>query len=107
MNLLTPVIEEKVQSGIIAAIGRKEYHKAPRQISEILVELHASIPDQKRVSFGIVYTIKVLSEYLYTNLARTGAPIREVGGVLFEESDDTKPRRIGGSTNSLSIPSRF
>jgi hypothetical protein len=84
MNLLTPAIEEKVQSSIIDSIGRKEYHQASRQISEILVELHASIPDKKRVSYGIVYTIKVLGEYLYTQLARTGAPIHEVAGVLSE-----------------------
>jgi hypothetical protein len=94
MNLLTPVVEEKVQSGIIARIRRKEYRQASRQIAEILVELHASIPDKKRVSYGIVYTINVLGEYLYTQLARTGAPIHEVAGVLFEESDDTKPKCV-------------
>jgi hypothetical protein len=94
MNLLTPVIEEKAQSGIIDRIGRTEYHEACRHISEILVELHANIPDKKRASYGIVNTIKILGAYLYTQLARTGAPIHEVAGIVFEESDDSRPRCV-------------
>jgi len=94
MNILTPAIEEKVQSGIIDGMMRGEYHHASRQIPDVLVELHANIPDKKRVSYGIVHTIKILSEYLYTLLAEAGAPIYEVAGALYDASEDTKPKCV-------------
>jgi 3-methyladenine DNA glycosylase AlkC len=94
MNLLTPEIEGRVQSGIIAAIAQEEYRQASRQIPGILVELYASIPDQKCVSYGIVYAIKVLGQTLYLQLARAGAPIREAAGVLFEVSDETRAKCV-------------
>jgi 3-methyladenine DNA glycosylase AlkC len=94
MNILTPEIKEKVQSGILDAITRKEYDQASRQISEVLAELYASIPDKNRVSYGTVYTIKVLSQYLYTQLARAGAPVYEVAGAMVKESADIKPRCV-------------
>jgi len=94
MNILTPTIEKKILSGIIDGIMRKEYHQAAREISDVLVELYQSIPDKNRVSYGIVYTIKVLSEYLYTQLVRTGTPVYEVADAIFQESDDTKPKCV-------------
>jgi 3-methyladenine DNA glycosylase AlkC len=94
MNILTPAIKKKIQSGIIDSIMRKEYHQASREISDVLVELYACIPDKNRISYGIVYTIKVLSEYQYTQLARTGVSVYEVAGTIYEESHDTKPKCV-------------
>ena len=94
MKILTPAIAERVQSGIIDGITRREYHRASQEISNVLIELHASIPEKNRISYGIVYTIKVLSEYLYTQLTRIGAPVYEVAGTLFQESNETKPKCV-------------
>ena len=90
MDILIPAIKKKIQSSIIDSIRRKEYHHASREISDVLVAFYASIPEKNRVSYGIVYTIKVLSEYLYKQLTRTGGPVYEVAGTIYEESDDTK-----------------
>lgn len=94
MNILTPAIRKRVQSGIIVSITRREYHQVSSQISDILVELYTGIPDKNRASYGIVYTIKVLSEYLYTQLAQTGAPVQEVAGAIYAKSDNTKPKCV-------------
>jgi 3-methyladenine DNA glycosylase AlkC len=94
MNILTPDIEKKIESGIIARVVQKQYHQASRRISDILSELYASIPDRNRISYGIVYTVKILSEYLYTRLAQMGAPVYELASALYEQSDDTKPKCV-------------
>lgn len=94
MKVLTPAIAARVQSGIIDGITRREYHRASQEISNVLIELYANIPEKNRASYGIVYTIKVLSEYLYTQLTRIGAPVYEVAGTLFQESNDTKPKCV-------------
>jgi hypothetical protein len=94
MNILTPAIKKRIQSGIIENIARRAYHQVSRQISDILGELYAGIPDKNRASYGIVYTIKVLSEYLYTQLAQTGAPVQEVAAAIYAESDDRKPKFV-------------
>lgn len=94
MKILTPAIIKRVQSGIIDSITRREYYRASQEISSVLTELYANIPEKNRVSYGIVYTIKVLSEYLYTQLTRIGAPVYEVAGTLFEESADTKAKSV-------------
>ncbi len=94
MKILTPAIAARIHSGIIDSIVGRQYYRASQEISKVLIELHASIPKENRVSYGIVYTIKVLSEYLYTQLTRIGAPVYEIAGTIFQESNDTKPKCV-------------
>ena len=94
VRILTSTITERVQSGIIASITRREYNRASQEISNVLIELYANIPEKNRVSYGIVHTIKVLSEHLYTQLTRIGAPVCEVAATLFQQSNDTKPKCV-------------
>ncbi|MCJ7723165.1 MAG: hypothetical protein MUP03_03440, partial [Anaerolineales bacterium] len=62
MNLLDQTIEKKIHRTIMPAVLSGEYQKAQDGMSHVLDELHASIPDSKRISHGIVYTVKLLSE---------------------------------------------
>jgi 3-methyladenine DNA glycosylase AlkC len=101
MNILTPAIKDKIQSAVFDNMMRGQYQQASRGISHALLELHAGIPEEKRVSFGIVYAVKVLSEYLYTELARTGAPLYEIASKIFTESEDTKPKCVALGMMSL------
>ncbi len=104
MNIMTPEIEQKVRSGIISSIVRREYRQAPQQLSEILAELYAGIPDRDRASHGIVYTVKVLSQYLYAQLAQTGLPVQEIASVIYAQSNDAKPRFVALGIMSFSGP---
>ena len=94
MNIMTLAIEKKIQSHIIDNIRRNEYHQASREISDILDELYANIPEKNRISYGMVYTIKVLSEYLYSQLKRDGLPVFEIASTIYEESDATKVKCV-------------
>lgn len=61
---------------------------------DILQELHDSIPDSKRVSFGIVYTIQELSKHLFSSLAEANASVYEVGSALFGQSSDFRSKGV-------------
>ena len=94
MKLLTTEIEKKIHRDIIKSLLREEYDSAIRNISEILDELYANIPDNKRISYGIVHTIKVLSEHLYARLTVIDAPVHQIASSVFESSEDVKTRGV-------------
>ncbi len=94
MELLNKEIENKIKSGIINIVLRKEYDSAAKNISSILDELHARIPHSKRVSYGIVYVIRLLSEYLYVHLTEMGKPVFRAASNLFEKSDTFESKAV-------------
>jgi 3-methyladenine DNA glycosylase AlkC len=53
-----------------------------------LKELYANIPEKKRVSYGRVYTIKVLANYLYMHLTDTGDPVFKIASTLYTASEE-------------------
>jgi len=94
MNLITQPIQKKIQSCIIDNIRRNDYYQASRGISDILDELYAGIPEKNRISYGVVYTIKVLSENLYTQLKRDGLPVYETAGTMYDEGDASRVKCV-------------
>ncbi len=90
MNILNDEMEKKIQNDIIDCVLQEEYDLAINGISNILGELYANIPDNKRISYGRVHTIKVLSEYLYTRLVEIDAPVYHIASSVFKKSNDLK-----------------
>jgi len=85
MNLLTDELETKIQETILAPAIRGEYAQAVSAISPALDELHANIPNKKRISYGITHTVKVLAKYLHASLSEENAPIFEIASQLFNQ----------------------
>ncbi len=94
MNILNSEIEKKIKGEIINAILEKKYDVAKRNISHILDQLYANIPDNKRISYGRVYAIKVLSQCLYNQLVEIDAPVYEIASKIFKQSDDFKSKGV-------------
>ena len=63
-------------------------------MSNILGELYNNIPENKRVSFGRVYTVQVLSKYLFSSLAELDANVFETGKAMFENSKDSQSKGV-------------
>jgi len=63
-------------------------------VVNVLKELYDNIPENKRISFGRVYTVQVLSRYLFSNLLKIDVNLYEVGATLFESSNDFQNRGI-------------
>jgi 3-methyladenine DNA glycosylase AlkC len=94
MNILNAGVERKIQKDIMDPLLQGKYALAMERISPIVDELYANIPDNKRISYGIVHVVKTLSEYLYTHLVEIDAPVYQVASHIFEESDDSQGKGI-------------
>jgi 3-methyladenine DNA glycosylase AlkC len=88
MDILTGAIENKITRDILDPAVRQEYAAATGQIAAVLVELYANIPAHKRISYGRVHTVKVLADYLYTQLTAAGAPVFDIAPNLYDASPD-------------------
>jgi 3-methyladenine DNA glycosylase AlkC len=67
---------------------RGKYALAMKHVHDVLEVLYDNIPENKRISFGRVYTVQVLSRYLFSSLAEANAKVYEIGATLFEKSED-------------------
>jgi 3-methyladenine DNA glycosylase AlkC len=86
MNLLTSELETKIQNDILAPAIQGDYALASKNIDPVLQELYANIPDNKRISYGRVHTLKVLSKYLYTHLKEADTLVFEIASQLHDVS---------------------
>jgi len=94
MKILNNNIESKIDSNIIPALLHHDYDLAVKNITEILGCLYNSMPEKNRISYGRVFTIKVLSEYLYNQLRQNGARVFQIASTLFTTSEDFKNKGI-------------
>ena len=94
MNILNDTIEQKIQNEIINHLSQQDYDVVTKNIPIILDDLYANIPEKKRISYGRVHTIKVLSQYLYTHLLDRDAPIYQIASTLFTKSAEFRTKGV-------------
>jgi len=94
MKIMNDEIEKKIQTQIIKKIQEKEYDSTIEAIPQIIDALYANIPDNKRISYGIVHTVKVLSEYLYTRFTELNVPVYETASNIFYNGNDFKSKGV-------------
>ena len=63
-QLINPSIQEQIRANILCPLQQSNYQAALQGMVEVLDQLHANIPVCKRISFGVVFTIQVLAEFL-------------------------------------------
>jgi 3-methyladenine DNA glycosylase AlkC len=78
----------------VEPLRRREYDLAMDAIPQVVDAIHANIPDNKRVSYGIVYAIRVLSEHLYGRLVQVGVPIFPAASRMLRSTADGKCRGV-------------
>lgn len=94
MKILDLKIEEEIDKRIINNVLQKQYNPAIKSISIIIDELYANIPHNKRISYGIVHTIKLLSKCLYDRFVEIEMPLYETAVELFQKSEDYKSKGV-------------
>ncbi len=93
MNILTPKIEKRIKGTVIDNIRRDRHDLVLRNIPRVLDRLYDSIPDNKRISYGIVHTLDVLTKYLYENLE--GHFLFPAASTIFEKGNEFKNKAVG------------
>ena len=94
MELLNEKITARIKSDITDRLLQGDYDSSITGISRVLGQMHDSIPDSKRISYGIVHTIKILSEYLYDRLADADAPVLRIAAAIFDKSGDPSVKGV-------------
>lgn len=94
MELLNDKITARIKSDITDRLLQGDYDSSNAGISRILGQMYDNIPDNKRISFGIVHTIKILSEHLYARLSDADAPVLRIASKIFDESDDPNVKGV-------------
>jgi len=90
MNILNETIENTIRTDIIDKLLQQDYQQAIENINLVIDSLYANIPEKKRISYGRVYTIKILSENLFHQLNALTAPVLTIATTIFEKGDDYK-----------------
>jgi len=94
MEILNKEIETRIQNDIIDVVLRGKYDLARGNLVQVIDELYVNIPDNKRISYGIVHVIKTLSEYLYAHLVEKDAPVYQIASHIFEETNDFRSKGV-------------
>ena len=94
MQILTRDIKKRIQQDIITNVLQNNHAQATKHVVDILKELYDCIPENKRISFGIVYTIQVLSKHLFTCFVEQNANVYKIGATLFERSEDFQSKGV-------------
>ncbi len=67
MKLINKQLEKDIENKILLLTA----NKVENGILDVLEALYKAILDNKRISYGTVHTIKVLSKYIFDNLKFT------------------------------------
>jgi 3-methyladenine DNA glycosylase AlkC len=94
MDLFNDEITALVQHEIIEPFVKGEDDRAIEAVVPVLEALYAAIPDNKRISYGRYYTIKVLGVELSDVLKEAGLSLFEIGVKMYDRSDDYRTRGV-------------
>lgn len=95
MNLLNPTIESSIETNIIQNLISNNYEAGIEHIRSTLIQLYNSIPDNKRISYGRVHVIKLLSQLIHEKLVEAEAPVFSISKKIFEQSTDFWSAGVG------------
>lgn len=101
MRVLREEIERRTDASVVECLRRGDYGLAMDAIPQMVDDIHANIPDNKRVSYGIVFAIKVLSEHLYGRLLQARVPIFPAAFHMLEAATDATCRGVSLGLLSL------
>ena len=94
MDLLSDTIKSKIKNTIHTSITKHDFRTSSECIKEILDDLYNNIPDNKRISYGRYYTIKVLSKYLNEQLSHHHISSYDVSTSLIDKTDDFRVKGV-------------
>lgn len=101
MKPLNKEIRRGIDHSIVGPVRCGEYRSAMEGISRVVDDIHAGIPDHKRVSYGVVYAIRTLSDDLYQHLVRANVPILPAASHMLRASTDARCRGVSLGLLSL------
>jgi 3-methyladenine DNA glycosylase AlkC len=94
MKLLSSRLEKDIDKKIIENIVKGKYNLAVINVGLYFDKLYKKIPSKKRISYGRVHVIKILSKYIFDKLSEKGSVNFEVAADLYGNSNDFKSKGV-------------
>jgi 3-methyladenine DNA glycosylase AlkC len=94
MDLIDVHAERWLAQHFFQPIAQNNLLSAAKSLPQILDYLYEQIPQKRRISYGRVYTIKVLSEYLFNQLSKQDAFIYSISFQLFKLCKEIRSKGV-------------
>ncbi len=94
MEILNNNLKKEIKTVIARDIKYKNFSELCDEVERFINIIYNSIPDNKRISFGIVATIKLLGEFIFNILLEKNLPVFEIAKKLYNTSQNFKPRAV-------------
>ncbi len=94
MEILNNNLKNKIREIIVKQLNYNNYQLLANKLTEFVDILYKKIPDEKRISYGIVYTIKLLSEFIFNLLSKENLPVLEISKKLYDNSQEFKSKAV-------------
>ena len=95
MELFTDSALETLDREVFGVIEKKEWRRLDAGIISVIGMLYDAIPEHKRISYGIVHTVKLMSQTIAQRLQSDPESMYETGARCFENASDFKSRMVG------------
>ena len=94
MKLITSAIKSQIENVVIEKIQRSDFLSASNGIEEIVDEMYRNIPQNKRISYGIVHTVKELGNYLFLVLNEKKISVFDTASSVFDNAIKTESKAV-------------
>lgn len=88
MDLLTECIKDFIDTQMMKPLEKGDLKTAAVSIANVQVKLYESIPENKRISFGRYFTVKILAKYIFEKLNEENIPVFDTASAIFEKTDN-------------------
>lgn len=89
MELITPEMAAKIKDNIVLPFFRNEIKVVIANVPDLVRKFHSSIPENKRISYGIVHVVRLIGNYLFQHFSESGDSSFEKVKKWFDNSNDS------------------
>ncbi|MBI9011777.1 MAG: hypothetical protein JEZ08_06045 [Clostridiales bacterium] len=89
------VMNECIKNELASLLIEKNYNAIDGCLENIIINLHQSIPDRKRISYGITYVVKTFVKDLYKWLEESEFDTLDIADMIYENMKTFRTKCIG------------
>lgn len=94
MNIVDDKCQRLIRENIFTELYSGQYQKASEEIFKILELLYQNIPDNKRISYGSTYVMRILTKHIAENYSSVNKSTDTLARQLFNQSAHYKVKGI-------------
>src|SRR6056297_2702209 len=94
MKLITKSIDKEIRTKILVPAEQKDFETASKNTIEIQEKIYDNIPSNKKSSYGIVHTIRILSRCIAKHLTDKEENLLNIGTGIYSQSKNDIGRGV-------------